>query len=204
MVLHLPHGEGGFGVPFNCVTKDAVIYTTTSRFVSWMGAFSQTRQELWLPKDDPRDSSSWSSPPLMFLRDIHSKLIDQYDCKEVCAPSLSQVNSGARARPRSQEGVPQQQEVDPLSFPQLNGLFEASFARDESSASTGSRRVEQLNLHSQQSIVDTVEESVLRMEMTGLESQEEDAPTCALFFKPMSWLGQITPHRRDESWSGSQ
>jgi hypothetical protein len=37
MVLHLPHDEGGFGVPFNCVTKDDAFYTTTSRFVSWMG-----------------------------------------------------------------------------------------------------------------------------------------------------------------------
>jgi hypothetical protein len=34
MVLHLPHAEGGFGVPFNCVTKDAAFYTTTSRFVA--------------------------------------------------------------------------------------------------------------------------------------------------------------------------
>jgi hypothetical protein len=136
MVLHLPHAEGDFGVPFNCVTKDAAFYTTTSRFVSWMGAFSQARQELWLPKDDLQDSSSWSSPPLMLLRDIHSKLIDQYDCEEVCAPSPSQVNAGARARPRSQDGVPPQQEAAPLSLPQLNRLFEASFARDESSAST--------------------------------------------------------------------
>ena len=87
MVLHLPHAEGGFGVPFNCVTKDAAFYTTTSRFVSWIGAFSQARQELWLPKDDLRDSSSWSSPPLVLLRDIHTNLIAQYDCKEVCAPS---------------------------------------------------------------------------------------------------------------------
>jgi hypothetical protein len=63
MVLHLPHVEGGFGVSFNCVTKDAAFYTTTSRFVSWMGAFSQERQKLWLPKDDLRDSSSWSSSP---------------------------------------------------------------------------------------------------------------------------------------------
>ncbi len=49
----------------------------------------------------------------------------------------------------------------------------------------------------------TVEESVLRMEMAGLESQEEDVPKRILFFKPMSWLGQIRPHRRDESWSVS-
>ena len=70
-----------FGVSFNCVTKDVSFYTTTSRFVSWIGAFSQERQKLWLPKDDLQDSSSWSSPPLLLLRDIHSNLISQYDCK---------------------------------------------------------------------------------------------------------------------------
>jgi hypothetical protein len=52
MVLHLPHVEGGFGVTFNDVTKDAAFYTTnTSRFVAWLGSFSQERQGLWLPKD---------------------------------------------------------------------------------------------------------------------------------------------------------
>ena len=86
MVLHLPHAEGGFGVTFNDVTKDAAFYTTTSRFVAWLGAFTQERQQLWLPKDDLRDSSSWVSPPLALLRDIHSKLLHQYDYKEeVCA-----------------------------------------------------------------------------------------------------------------------
>ncbi len=59
-------------------------------------------------------------------------------------------------------------------------------------------RPEQLNLLSQQHIVSTVEDSVLRTEMTDLESQEEDDPNRILFFKPMSWLGQISPHRRDE------
>ena len=49
----------------------------------------------------------------------------------------------------------------------------------------------------------TVEDSVLRTEMAGLESQEEDAPKRILFFKPMSWLRQIRPHRRDETWSDS-
>ena len=92
MVLHLPHAEGGFGVTFNDVTKDAAFYTTTSRFVAWLGAFSQERQELWLPKDDLRDSSSWSSPPLMLLRDIHSKLITQYDCKDL-SPMLIILSS---------------------------------------------------------------------------------------------------------------
>jgi hypothetical protein len=67
----------------------------------------------------------------------------------------------------------------------------------------GSRRAEQLSLRSQQRIVATVEDSALRMEMAGLESQEEDAPKRILFVKPMSWLGQIRPHRRDESWSAS-
>jgi hypothetical protein len=52
MVLHLTHAEGGFGVTFNDVTKDAAFYTTTSRFApsqACLGAFSQERQELWLP-----------------------------------------------------------------------------------------------------------------------------------------------------------
>ena len=168
-----------------------------------------------MPKDDLRDSSPWSSPPLMLLRDIHSNLLITFDCKEVCAPSPSQVNAGADARLYSQDGVSQQQEAAPLSIPQLNRLIEASFVRDESSASNadvtaipsqhrvtqqilshwqpfqdlklmfaGSRRAEQLSLHSQQRIVATVEDSVLRTEMAGLESQEEDDPKCILFFKP--------------------
>jgi hypothetical protein len=67
----------------------------------------------------------------------------------------------------------------------------------------GSRRSEQLSVHSQQRIVATVEESVLRTEMAGLESQEEDATERILFFKPMSCLGQIRSHRREETWSAS-
>ncbi len=46
MVLQLSHGEGGYGVTFNDVTKDAAFYTTTSRFVTWLGAFSQERHRL--------------------------------------------------------------------------------------------------------------------------------------------------------------
>jgi hypothetical protein len=149
MSIHLPHAEGVFGVTFNDVTKDAAFYTTTSRFVTWFGAFPQERQKLWLPKDDLRDSSSWASPPLVLLRDIHSKLLTHYDCKEVCAQSQSQVNVGAGAgprsqsqvnigagpRPSSQDGVSQLQEPVPLSLPELNLLVETSFVRDESSAS---------------------------------------------------------------------
>jgi hypothetical protein len=198
--------------------------------VAWLGAFSQERQGLWLPKDDLRDPSSWSSSPLLLLRDIHSKLLADYNCKE--ALSQSQVNVGASGGLSSQDGVSQQQEASRLFIPQLNRLFEASFVRDESSASNdavtaipsqhrvaqqilshwqpfldlklifaGSRRAEQLSLRSQQRIVATVEDSVLRTEMAGLESQEEDAPKRILFLKPMSWLGQIRPHRRDEAWS---
>jgi hypothetical protein len=67
MVLHLPHPEGGFGVIFNDVTKDAVFDNNTLRFVVWHGAFSQERQDLWLSKDDRQESSSWSSSPLLLL-----------------------------------------------------------------------------------------------------------------------------------------
>ena len=67
----------------------------------------------------------------------------------------------------------------------------------------GSRRAEQLRLRLQQRIVANVGDSVLRTEMADLESQEEDTPNRILFFKTMSWLGQIKPHRRDETWSVS-
>ena len=33
--------------------------------------------------------------------------------------------------------------------------------------------------------------------------EEEDTPRRVLWYKPMSWLGQMRPHHRDESWSGS-
>ena len=74
--------------------------------MAWLGAFPQERQELWLPIDDLRDSSSWSSPPLVLLCDIHSNLLGQYNCKEeVCDQSQSQVNVGAGDGPSSQSGT---------------------------------------------------------------------------------------------------
>jgi hypothetical protein len=82
-------------------------------------------------------------------------------------------------------------------------LFHWKVFRDLKLMFPGSRLTEQLSLHSQQRVVVTVEESVLKTEMTGLESQEEDDPKRLLFFKSMSWLGQIRSHRRDESWSVS-
>jgi hypothetical protein len=205
MVLHLPHAEEGFGVPFNCVTKDSSFYTSTSRFVVWLGAFPQVRQELWLSQDNLRDSSSLSSPPLILLRDIHSKLLDQYGCKEEVyeqsqsqvnvgsgagPSSQSQVNIGAGPRPSSQDGgVPQQQETATLMLQQRvtqQILSHWQPFQDLKLMFAGSRRAEQLSLRSQQRVVATVEESVLKMEMTDFESQEEDAPKRILFFKPMS------------------
>ncbi len=74
----------------------------------------------------------------------------------------------------SQDKVTQQILIHCQSFLDLKLMF------------TDSCRVEQLNLCSQQSIVTTVEDSVLRTEMADLESQEEDTPKCILFLKPMS------------------
>ncbi len=73
----------------------------------------------------------------------------QYDCKEVCAQSQSQVNVGTGAgpisqsqvnigagpRPNSQDGVSRLQDPVPLSLPQLNRLVESSFVWDERSVS---------------------------------------------------------------------
>jgi hypothetical protein len=50
----------------------------------------------------------------------------------------------------------------------------------------GSRHAEQLSLLSQQCIVTTDVDSVLRTEVVVFESQEEDSPKCILFCKPIS------------------
>ena len=130
MVLHLPHADGGFGVTFNDTTKDTDFYTTTSHFVTRLGSLSQERQGLWLSKDDLKDSSSWSSPPLILLRDIHNALLTNYDFKD---SSPLPAQPGVRVRPgrNSQDGVSQQEEVTPLFIPQLNRLHESYIVRGE-------------------------------------------------------------------------
>ena len=117
-----------FWVTVNDVTKDSAFYTTTSRFVAWLGAFSQERQGLWLPKDDLKDPSSWSSSPLLLLRDMHSKLLAEYNCKEACAPSQAQAHVGSNDGLSSQDGASQQQQDATFIVPQLNRLHEAYIA----------------------------------------------------------------------------
>ena len=198
--------------------------------MAWLGAFTQERQRLWLPKDVLQDSSAWSSPPLVLLRGIHNGLLANYDCKD-SAPLPAQP--GARARPgrNSQDGDSQQQEVGPLLIPQLNRRNEAFLVRGEDASNmltipsqnkvtqqiislwqpfkdlkqafAVSRRAEQLLLHSQLRIVTTVEDSALRTEMGALESQDEDAPKRILWYNPLGFLGVIRPHHRDEAWSVS-
>ncbi len=60
-------------------------------------------------------TKSRSSPPFLLLRDINCKILTQYDCKEVCTPSQSQVNVGASTTLGSQDDVSQQQGDDPLT-----------------------------------------------------------------------------------------
>jgi hypothetical protein len=40
MRLHESHGEGGFGVPNNTITRHAALYTTNARFVAFLGTFA--------------------------------------------------------------------------------------------------------------------------------------------------------------------
>jgi len=94
MVLHLSDDEGDFGVTFDDITKDEPFYTTTSRFVAWVGSFSQERQNLLLPKDDLQDSASWSSSPLVLAH---------YDWKDT-APPQSHSDTGARVGRSQQDG----------------------------------------------------------------------------------------------------
>ena len=146
-------------------------------------------------------------------------------------PPPAQPGARARPARDSQDGLDgaSQQEAAPLFLPQLNQLHELSFVRGEDASNVVaiptqhrvtqqilsrwqpfkdlkqtfavSRRAEQLRLRVQQRVIATVEDSALRTEMENLESDEEDAPRRVLWYKPMSWLGQIRTHHRDEAWS---
>ena len=69
-------------------------------------------------KDDLQDSS-WSSPPLVLLRDIHNGLLTNYGCKDTVSPQ-SQPGMRVRVGHRSQDGDAQQEETGPLLIPQFS------------------------------------------------------------------------------------
>jgi hypothetical protein len=143
-------------VSFNDVSRDETFYTTTVCFVTWMGPFSQERQGLWLTKDDLKDTSSWSCPPLLILRDIHSKAAQLslpefnrlFETSFVCDESSD--STGDVAVISSQDKVT----VQILSHCQTYIVLKLSY--------TDSCITEQLSLISQQCMVATVEDSVLR------------------------------------------
>ena len=58
-------------------------------------------------KDDLQDSDSWSSPPLVLLRDIYNGLLVNYDCKDTDPPQ-SQPDARASVGHSSQDGDTQQ------------------------------------------------------------------------------------------------
>ena len=79
---------------------------------------------MWLPKDDLKDSSSWSSTPQVLLRDIHNELLAKYEWKDSVSP---QAQPGERSRSvcDSQGGVSQEQS-SPLLLPQLDRLYDSN------------------------------------------------------------------------------
>ena len=124
---------------FNNVTKDVSFYTTTSRFVAWLGAFSQERQNLWLPKDDLQDSASWSSSPLLLLPGLRLRLCSSGTSTPNLLPTVivwtrhmaRELGARALVGRSSQDGDAQQQEAGPLLIPQLTKLHEAYHWRGE-------------------------------------------------------------------------
>ncbi len=146
-------------------------------------------------------------------------------------PPPAQPGARARPARDSQDGLDgaSQEEAAPLFLPQLNQLHDLSFVwgedvsnvvtiptqhrvtqqilsrwqpfQDLKQTFVVSHHAEQLRLHVQEFVITTVEDSDLHTEMENLESDEEDASRRVLWYKPMSWLGQIRSHLRDETWS---
>jgi hypothetical protein len=51
MVLHLPHENGGFGITPNAIARTAAYYTTTARFIAFVGSLPSANQLIWIPDD---------------------------------------------------------------------------------------------------------------------------------------------------------
>ena len=49
MVIHLPHDHGGFGITSNVISRKAALYTTTARFIAFVGTLPLANQSTWLP-----------------------------------------------------------------------------------------------------------------------------------------------------------
>ena len=80
-------------------------------------------------------------------------------------------------------------------------LIMCQYFKDLKQTFVVSFRAEQLRQRVQQRVVPTVEDSALLTEMENLESDEEDSSSPVLWYKSMSWLGQIRTHHRDETCS---
>jgi hypothetical protein len=64
----------------------------------------------------------------------------------------------------------------------------------------GTRFSEQRQLHLPQKHKATVADSTLRVEMSGLEDQADNAKARELFWKPLSWLGTIRPTSANDAF----
>ena len=64
----------------------------------------------------------------------------------------------------------------------------------------GSRFEQQLQLHLPQKHKATEQDSALRVEMTGLEEQADNAKPRELWWKPLSWLGTLRPTTANDAW----
>ena len=122
-------------------------------------------------------------------------------------PPQSQPGERARVGRSQQDDDAQQQEAGPLLLPQLSWLHKVYHVRGEDASNMPniprqhrtmqilkhwqpfrdlkltfavSRRDEQLRLRTQQRIIATAEDSVLRTEMANLEPLDKEAPKCAL------------------------
>ena len=72
MRLHESHDEGGFGIPNNTFTRRAAAYTTSARFLAFLGTFACRAQQVWLPGNDLQDPPTWDASALRTLWRLHA------------------------------------------------------------------------------------------------------------------------------------
>ena len=184
-MLHLPHEHGGFGVTHNTASRHAASYTTNARFVAFLGTFALPAQQVWLPGNELNDPSTWVAPPLCTLKRLHQSLVQDFNCTDQPAavlpsqPGAGGAAAGAGAAQHSTHWAP---------FKALRQRY------------AGAPFEQQLQLHLPQKHKATEQDSALRVEMTGLEDQADNAKPRELWWKPLSWLGTLRPTTANDAW----
>ena len=115
VIVELPHHKGGLGITPLPASGMAAFYSVTAHLVSWLGSFQHASK--WVAGQNLSDPTSWNSPALQTLKQLHCNLLTHYNCTE-WAPPLADDAPASDAPAQGHDDKC----ARPLSLPPINLL----------------------------------------------------------------------------------